>query len=106
MISRIFCTHYILPFHRQFIFLHDVTIYEGRLTSINQSEKGSTTPTKTLTKQQPKQTRELKEQAAIIAEKDSALAERDSALAEKDSALAEQAALIASLKAQLESQNT
>ena len=46
-----------------------------------------------------KQTRELKEQAAIIAEK-------DSALAEKDSALAEQAALIASLKAQLESQNT
>ena len=46
-----------------------------------------------------KQTRELKEQAAIIAEKDSALAERDSALAE-------QAALIASLKAQLESQNT
>ena len=92
MISRIFCTHYILPFHRQFIFLHDVTIYEGRLTSINQSEKGSTTPTKTLTKQQPKQTRELKEQAAIIAE--------------KDSASAEQAALIASLKAQLESQNT
>ena len=46
-----------------------------------------------------KQTRELKEQAAIIAEKDSVLAERDSALAE-------QAALIASLKAQLESQNT
>ena len=55
MISRIFCTHYILPFHRQFIFLHDVTIYEGRLTSVNQSEKVSTDQTKALTNQQSKQ---------------------------------------------------
>ena len=40
---------------KQVVFLQDVTIYEGRLTSMNHSEKLSTNPTKTLTKQQSKQ---------------------------------------------------